>query len=171
MLELTRAGVPNAEDVHLLILPDDPIPAADAIVSVGHVLGYLQDEAAIERALRMICSALRPGGVLALDICDLKWGETRRNVPPGVFINGDWVLVSRFSVPAPNQFVREMTTFIRGAEGSWRRDDERHDNVLIDTSYVPELLREYGVEATCGTSFGGEHLPAGLVTVIGRRSR
>ena len=34
-----------------------------------------------------------------------------------------------------------MTTFVRQEDGSWRRDDERHDNVLIDTSKVPELLR------------------------------
>ena len=82
MLELARRQAPNVEDLRLLVLPDDPIPAADAIVSVGHVLSYL-----------------------------------------------------------PN------------------------DNVLIDTSYVPELLREYGVNATLGSSFGGEDLPTGLVTI------
>ena len=38
MLELARLHAPNVEDLRLLSLPDDPIPAADAIVSVGHVL-------------------------------------------------------------------------------------------------------------------------------------
>ncbi len=47
MLELARRQVPNVEDFRLLVLPDDPIPAADAIVSVGHVLSYLFDESAI----------------------------------------------------------------------------------------------------------------------------
>jgi SAM-dependent methyltransferase len=159
------------EDLRLLVLPDDPIPAADAIVSVGHVLSYLPDEAAIRRALSAICRALHPGGVFALDICDLKWGETRRNAPLSTSVDDDWVLVSRFSVRAPNRFVREMTTFLRGEDGTWRRDDERHDNALIDTAYVPELLREYGVDATLGSSFGDEDLPAGLVTIIGHRSR
>ena len=171
MLELARRQAPTVEDLRLLVLPDDPIPAADAIVSVGHVLSYLPDESAIRRALRAICAALRPGGVLALDICDLQWGDTRRNAPPFASVNDEWVLVTRFSVPAPNRFVREMTTFIRGDDGAWRRDDERHDNVLIDTSYVPELLREYGVDATLGSSFGGEDLPTGLVTIIGQRTR
>jgi SAM-dependent methyltransferase len=60
MLDLARAHVPNAEDIRVLVLPDDPIPAADAIVSVGHVLSYLPDEAAIERGLTAICRALRP---------------------------------------------------------------------------------------------------------------
>lgn len=171
MLELARRQAPNAEDLRLLVLPDDPIPMADAIVSVGHVLSYLPDESAIRRALGAICGALRPGGVLALDICDLHWGETRRNAAPFISVNDEWVLVTRFSVPAPSRFVREMTTFIRGGDGTWRRDDERHDNVLVDTSYFPELLREYGVDATLGASFGGEDLPAGLVTVIGQRTR
>jgi SAM-dependent methyltransferase len=171
MLDLARRHAPNVEDLRLVVLPDDPIPAADAIVSVGHVLSYLPDEAAIRRALRAICSAVRPGGIIALDICDLKWGETRRNAPPSASVNDEWVLVTRFSVPAPSRFVREMTTFLRNEDGSWRRDDERHDNVLIDTSCVPALLREYGVDATVGSSFGYEPLPAGLVTIIGRRSR
>jgi SAM-dependent methyltransferase len=171
MLNLARRQVPNAEDFRRLVLPDDPIPKADAIVSVGHVLSYLPDESAVGRALRAICGALRPDGVLALDICDLHWGETRHHAPPFAAVNDEWVLVTRFSVPAPNRFVREMTTFIQGDDGAWRRDDERHDNVLIDTSCVPELLREYGVDATLGSSFGGEDLPEGLVTVIGRRTR
>lgn len=171
MLELARSHAPNVEDLRLLVLPDDPIPAADAIVSVGHVLSYLPDEAAIRHAFGAICGALRPGGVLALDICDLKWGETRRNAPISAYVNDEWALVSRFSVPVPNRFVREMTTFLRCEDGSWRRDDERHDNVLIDTSKLPELLREHGIDATLGSSFGDEDLPAGLVTIIGHRSR
>jgi SAM-dependent methyltransferase len=36
MLDLTRETVGDAEDIVLLTLPDDPIPAADAIVGVGH---------------------------------------------------------------------------------------------------------------------------------------
>ena len=170
MLELARRQVPNVEDLRLLALPDDPIPAADAIVSVGHVLNYLHDEAAIRRSLRAICDALRPGGVLALDLCGLRWGEIRRHAPPSVLVEDDWAIMTRFSVPTPNQFVREITTFIRVEGGVWRRDDERHENVLIDTLSVPELLREWGVDATVGSSFGGEELPAGLVTVVGRRS-
>jgi len=47
MLELARREAANVEDFRLLVLPDDPIPAADAIVSVGHVLSYLPDESAI----------------------------------------------------------------------------------------------------------------------------
>ena len=48
-------------------------------------------------------------------------------------------------------------------------DTEHHENVLIDTSRIPALLREHGVEARVGTSFGAERLPAGLRVVIGHR--
>lgn len=170
MLELARSHAPEAGDFRVVVLPDDPIPEADAIVSVGHVLSYLPDEAAVRRALGAICGALRAGGVLVLDICDTMWGDARRNAPPSAHVNDEWVLVTRFSVPAPNRFVREMTTFLRREDGLWRRDDERHENVLIDTASIPALLREYGVEAALGSSFGGERLPDGIVTIIGYRA-
>ena len=37
-------------------------------------------------------------------------------------------------MPAPDVFVRDITTFLRNDDGSWRRDDERHENVLLDTT-------------------------------------
>jgi hypothetical protein len=80
------------------------------------------------------------------------------------------VLMTEFSVPDPSHYVRIMTTFVRREDGTWRRDDERHDNVLLDTSNVPELLARYGVEATVSESFGDEQLPAGLVAVVGRKA-
>ena len=64
-----------------------------------------------------------------------------------------------------------MATFIREDDGSWRRGDERHDNVLLETERVPALLAEVGVEATVRSSFGGEELPAGLRAVVGQRRR
>jgi hypothetical protein len=62
-----------------------------------------------------------------------------------------------------------MAIFSRNEDGSWRRDDERHENVLIDTSAIPGRLAEDGVNVSVGRSFGGEELPTGLRTVIGTR--
>ena len=172
MLDLARRHAPGTEDIQQVKLPDDPLPPADAIVSVGHVLNYLPDKSAVDLALASAAQALRPGGILAIDLidlCDLQWGEARKNAPPSVWRDKEWVLVTEFSLPAPNKFVREMTTFVRNRDGLWRRDDERHDNVLIDTSRVPVLLAEHGIEASIASSFGTEQLPAGLVAVIGRR--
>lgn len=169
MLDLALHHAAGAEEIRRLTLPDDPIPLADAIVSVGHVLSYLEDETLLDRALVAIAESLRPEGIMAIDLCDLRWGEARQTAPPMVWRNDDWVLMTEFSVPSPDRFVRMMTTFVRQPDGYWRRDDERHDNVLIDTSKVPALLAKHGVDAYVSNSFGVEELPVGLVTIIGRR--
>jgi hypothetical protein len=58
---------------------------------------------------------------------------------------------------------------VRNPDGTWRRDDERHDNVLIDTSRLPKMLAEYQVDAVVSNSFGDEILPVGLYAVIGHK--
>jgi SAM-dependent methyltransferase len=169
MVEIAREYAAGAEDVRVLVLPDDPMPAADAVVSVGHVVSYLDDRAAVERALGAIAGALRPGGVMAIDICDLEWGTARLGAPNYSRVEDDWAIVTVFSQPAPDVFVREITTFLRNDDGSWRRDDERHENVLLDTALIPGLLAGSGVDVTVQPSFGAETLPAGLRVVVGRR--
>lgn len=81
----------------------------------------------------------------------------------------DWAVVTRFDLPLPNRFVREITTFLRQEDGRWRRDDERHENVLLDTARVPALLAPLGLEVAVRESFGDEELPEGLVAIVGRR--
>jgi len=169
MLDLARAAAPDAEDVRQVTLPDDRIPDADAIVSVGHALNYLPDEAAIDRAFVAVAHALRPGGVLAIDVCDLEWGAARRGVATHGRVGQDWAIITETSTPAANRFVREMTIFVKNDDGSWRRDDERHDNVLIDTTLVPGLLAQHGVTAQVRPSFGTEQLPTGLRALVGHR--
>jgi SAM-dependent methyltransferase len=169
MLELARETAPGVEALELLTLPDDPIPPADAIVGIGHPISYLPDEESLDRALVALANALNPGGVLAFDICDIEWGTARKDVLNQGRVGDDWAIVALFSVPTPNRFVRDMTTFLRNDDGTWRRDFEHHDNVLIDVSLVPPLLAEHGVEAVVGDSFGDEELPIGLKTVIGHK--
>lgn len=169
MVDLARSVVPGAEQVFVLRLPDDPIPSCDAVVSVGHVLCYLADEDAVDAALVAAANALRPGGVLAVDLCDLRWGEVRREQPPFARVADDWAIVTTYDVPCPNRFVRHITAFVRADDGSWGRDDERHDNVLLDTSRVPALLEAHGVDAEVRASFGSESLPDGLVAVVGTK--
>jgi SAM-dependent methyltransferase len=167
MVDLARDFVPTVP-VEVLRLPDDPLPTADAIVSVGHALSYLDSEEDIDRSLAAMAGALEVSGILAFDICDLEWGAARREQPPGVWFGDDWVLATRRSVIDDRIFRREMTMFVRDGE-LWRRDDETHDNVLIDTSRLPELLARFGVDAEVRHAFGDEALLSGLVAVVGRR--
>lgn len=169
MLELARQTASGAAEIRLLALPDDPLPECDAIVSTGHVLSYLTDEAAVDRALLATGQALRPGGVLAIDLCDLRWGEARGDTPNYSRVEDDWAIVTRFSLPRSDLFVREISAFLRNDDGTWRRDDERHENVLVDTNRIPALLVGVGVDADVRASFGREELPDGLVVVFGRR--
>ena len=170
MLDIARDLVgDSAQEVRRLTLPDDPLPQADAIVAIGHPLNYLPDAGTIDRALIAIAGALRPGGLLALDICDLEWGVARRNAPHFAGIGDDWAIITKFSMPAPDLFVRDITTFVPNPDGSWRRGSEHHENVLVDTARIPALLRPHGVEAQVGSSFGTETNPDGLRVITGHK--
>jgi SAM-dependent methyltransferase len=173
MLALARASLGPGADLRRLTLPEDPLPAADAVVSVGHVISYVPDAAAVDRALVAMADGpadgLRPGGVLAIDVLDLAFGQ----IDPGRESSGrvapDWAVITQYSRPAPDRFIREATTFVADGSGGWRRDHERHENVLVDTSRIPALLREHGVDAGVGSAFGEAELPLGMVAVTGRK--
>ena len=168
MLELARANVPQAE-VRQIVLPDDSLPECDAVVSVGHVLSYLPDEASIERALVAAARALRAGGVLAIDLLDLHYGDDLDGTETRSRIGEDWAVAVKLSRPEERLYVREITTFLRNEDGSWRRDDERHENTLVETTRIPALLAEHGLAARVAESFGTEELPHGLVAIVGNR--
>jgi SAM-dependent methyltransferase len=171
MVELAREVAPGAEGYVVLALPDDPLPAADAIVGVGHPINYLPSLEAIHAAVVGMAGALRPGGLLAFDICDLAYGaRTVDGMASRGWVGDDWALITEFSAPSPDRFVREMTIFSRNDDGTWRRDHERHDNVLLDVTTVPPLLAEHGVVAEVRDAFGSERLPPGLKVIVGRKA-
>jgi SAM-dependent methyltransferase len=70
MLEVAR----DAEEIRELVLPDDPIPRADAIVSVGHAFSYLPDAPAVERALVAITGRFAPAAC-SRSICATSMGR------------------------------------------------------------------------------------------------
>jgi SAM-dependent methyltransferase len=170
MLEVARDYLgDDAPELRRLALPDDELPEVDAIVGIGHPISYLADAAAIDRALSAIAGALRPGGLLAFDVCDLSWGTARRDAVGQGRVGPDWAIITEFSTPSPDRFVRDMTTFLPNADGSWRREAEHHENTLIDTSRLPNRLAALGVIAQIRNSFGEETLPEGLHVVVGMR--
>ena len=168
MLEIA-AGYAVGAEFRRLVMPDDEYPAADAVVSVGHPLNYLPDAGSINRALIAAAEALRSGGVLAVDLCDLEWGRNRKDDAPQARVGDSWALFTEFATPTPDRFDRSMTTFVRTADGTYRRDHETHTNILIDTSLVPRLMATHGVTAQVRASFGSEILPVGLKAVVGER--
>jgi hypothetical protein len=104
-----------------------------------------------------------------VDLCDLRYGEARRDAPDHCRVEETWSIVTRFAVPRPTLFVREITTFVRQDDGTWHRDDERHENVLLDTARIVELLAAHGLDVRVAESFGDEQNPEGLVALVGGR--
>lgn len=170
MLELARAHAPDALEHRLLALPGDPVPPCDAVVSTGHALSYLPDATELADALRACARALRPGGVLALDLEDLSTRDTQMVRPPSGWVGEDWALVLARVSDGPEHFARVMSAFVRQPDGSYRRDDERHDNVLVDVEGVVQpLLEAEGLDVSVGLSFGDEVNMEGLRVVVARR--
>jgi SAM-dependent methyltransferase len=169
MLGVARSALGREVDLRRITLPDDPLPAADAIVSVGHVISYLPDAAAVDRALVAMAGALRPGGVLAIDICDLAFGQIQPGTDSSGRVGPDWAVITQYTRPAPDRFARDITTFVPDGYGAWRRGSEHHENVLVDTSRIPALLGGHGVAATVGYAFGAAELPPGLRAVTGTK--
>ena len=172
MIELARVHAPGA-DFRVTGLPtrrrpgaDGGLAGADAIVSTGHVLNYLGSRDDVALALTELAAALRPGGLLAIDLMTERFAEARDIRHPHARVEDDWTIITRFSRPGPHRFDREITVF-RRVDGVWRRSDEHHANVTFEASEALEVLRMNGVDARCEPAFGDEALPEGLVVIAG----
>lgn len=168
MVELARAHAAAAEFSVLALPARRALPVADAVVSTGHVLNYLDSREDIALALAEAAAAVRPGGVFAIDLITERFCEARDLRHPHARVDPDWVLVTRFSRPAPHRFDRDITVFRRLADG-WRRSDEHHRNVTFDIDAALGILAQSGIEARCLPAFGDETLPEGLVVLAGTR--
>ncbi len=170
MLDIARTYAPEALDHRLVALPHDPLPEADAVVSTGHALSYLPSRELLEQALVACARALRPGGVLALDLEDLTTRDAQMPKRPSGWVGNDLALVIERVSDGPNHFARDHTIFVREADGRYRRERERHDNVLIDVrTVVPPLLEAEGLDVDVRESFGTETNMEGLLVVVARR--
>src|ERR687893_358431 len=170
MLDIARSYAPGAVDHRRVALPHDPLPEADAVVSTGHALSYLPTRELLEQALVACARALRPGGVLALDLEDLTTREAQMARPPTGWVGHDRAVVMERVSDAPNHFPRVHTIFERGDDGRYRREVERHDNVLIDVrAVVPPLLAAKGLDVEVRPSFGTETNMEGLLVVLAHR--
>ncbi len=150
MLDLAREVAGDALEIRRLTLPDDPIPAADAIVGVGHALNYLPDADAIDRALVAIAGALNPGGVLAIDLCDLEWGAVRKDQGSHGWVDDDWALVTEFSLPSPGP-LRPADGHVhprrRRLMAPRRRTPRQHPDRHLSGSCAPGRTRRRGDRA------------------------
>ena len=111
-----------------------------------------------------LARALRPGGSLATDLVRPRVGRRPRRRARARRGSATTGRSSRaFSVPAPDQLRARHDDVRAQPDGSWRRDDEHHDNVMVDTARVPALLAAEGVDGR-GASLvrRREELPVGV---------
>ena len=174
MIELAR-GYACGADFEVVRLPTGlatgvggALPEADAVVSTGHVLNYLDTRADVAQALGELARAVRPAGVLAIDLMTAQFVENRAVDAIHAKVEDDWVIVTRFSQPEPCRFDRMITVFRREGD-SWRRSDEYHRNLTFDVDDALSVLRDNGIDAQCRTAFGDEKLPKGLIVLAGIR--
>jgi hypothetical protein len=118
MLKLAREYAAGAEEIRELVLPDDQIPQADAIVSIGHVLSYLPDAPALDRALVAIARALRPGVCSPSISATFTYAEAVPGFPINARAAEAWAIITERSTPSPDRFVRQMVVFTRNEDGS-----------------------------------------------------
>jgi len=171
MIDLARAYAPDAVEHRVLVLPDDPLPEADAIVSTGHALSYLATKEQVEASLVACARALRPGGILALDLEDVSLVDVPLRPHPIGWLADDWALVVEHVSDGPSHLAREHTIFVREADGRYRREFERHDNVLVDVSAVAgRVLGSEGLVVEVSDSFGDEANMTGLKVVTAVRA-
>jgi SAM-dependent methyltransferase len=173
MIDLARSYAPGAE-FRVVRLPtgssgrDANLPEADGVVSTGHVLNYLDTRTDIARALGELARALRPGGVIAIDLMTERFPERRDAQEVHAKVTDDWAIVTRFSRPGPFRFDRAITVFRRDG-GHWRRSDEHHRNVTFDSQDALQILRDNKIDARQRAAFGDETLPEGLIVLTGTR--
>ena len=168
MLDLLAEAVPEAT-VGRLVLGDDGIVAADAIVSVGHTLSYLASEELILDVLAQCAAALEPGGLLLVDLLDRSYAETRSDLAPLHWEGDGGEMDVAFSLPAPDRFVRDISLTWTGPDGTVHDEHEVHPNVLVHAGLALEVLVDAGLVAEVRSSFGDEVLPPGFVVLHARR--
>jgi len=173
MIDLARSCAPGA-DFKVVKLPmgslsrDAALPRIDAVVSTGHVLNYLDTREDIARTLDELARALRPGGVVAIDLMTEQYRQKRDVQAVHTKVTDDWAIVTRFSCPGPYRFDRAITVFRRAGD-HWRRSDEHHRNVTFEVEDALRILRDNGIEARQCPAFGEETLPEGLIVLAGIR--
>lgn len=143
------------------------LPRARAVVSCGHVLNYLESREDIRRGLIEMAQAVKQGGVLAFDLMTERYCTSRDLSQVHAQVQDDWTLIARFSRPEPHRFER-MITIYRNVEGRWRRTDEHHRNISFEADEALDILHQCGIRAQVQDGFGDEHLPEGLVVIVGQ---
>ena len=157
MLALARQTAPAATFRHGSFVDAD-LPDCVAVTALGEVLNYdfaPDAEDHIAAFFARARAALRPGGILVLDVAGpgrLAGGPER-----SWFDGRDWaILVETSEERRARELTRRMTVFRRAGGGEWRRTEAEHHQRLYPASRIVELLRDAGFRAPDPAAYEGE---------------
>jgi SAM-dependent methyltransferase len=146
-LEIARRRAPRASFEHGSLF-DAELPPCVAVAIAGEGLCYAADERAGRDAMRAVFerahAALAPGGLLLFDVVEpgREQPEPRRS-----WWEGDGWLVCVEAWEADRLLQRRIVTFVRAADGSWRRSDEHHTQHEFERGEVLADLAAAGFDA------------------------
>ncbi|HUI43241.1 MAG TPA: class I SAM-dependent methyltransferase [Terriglobia bacterium] len=150
-----------------------PLPACDAVTSIGECLNYSFDgnagKAGLRRLFARVNRALRSGGLFIFDVAEPQRvperGSERR------WLQGaDWaILVETRGDRTRNVLTRRITSF-RKLGKRYRRSEETHRLRLFESAEIGELLRQTGFhQVERFAAFGRFRLPVGITAFLGRK--
>jgi SAM-dependent methyltransferase len=156
MLALARRRAPRATFRRASFLDAELPDGCVAVMAVGEVLNYHvapEPERDLEAFFARTHAALRPGGLLVLDVAGP--GRVPEGGPSRHWSEGDdWaVLVEVSERPGGRELTRRMVTF-RRTSGRWRRTETEHHQRLYAASTVATLLRQAGFRARILRGYG-----------------
>lgn len=171
MIKMARRRVPQARfEVGSLL--DAPLPACDAVTSLGECVNFWFDPQnspeALARLFARVHAALRPGGMFAFDVAEP--GRAGRAWPRVANRAGDdWaVLVLANEDPEERLLTRRITSFRRVGK-LYRRSEEVHRLRLYKATDLAEGLRRAGFRARVLSGYGAYRLPGPRAALVARK--
>jgi SAM-dependent methyltransferase len=173
MLALARRQAPTATFVQGS-LHDVAIPPCVAVCAVGECCNYAvgggpAGPEVLGALARRAWDALRPGGVVVLDVAGPgRAGPGRRR--EGVVDRGGWWVWAGTEEDAAGAVLdRRITVFRRVDDGHWRRSDEHHRLRLVPPAAVAGALRAAGFRVRSMRRYGDLELEPGWTAFVARK--
>jgi len=169
MIRMAKRNAPAAQTM-CGSFADVAIPECAAVTSLGEPLNYLNSGPAMRRTMRNVYSALQPGGVFVFDVRH----PASRDIAPRdhLKIAEDWYCCARIEEDfRKNQLTRNITTFRRMKNGSYRRDEEVHRLKIFSRAEVASWLRKIGFRVRTCRGYGEYQLGARQSVFICRKPR
>ena len=170
LIERAHARVPEAR-FEVCSFLDADLPPCVAVVAIGEVLTYTFDPrngpAALASLFGRAHAALRPRGLLVFDVL----GPSRRPLPSRTWREGDgWTVLAELTALAGTARLRRRIVHFRETGGAWRRGEEVHDVLLLESARLLADLRAAGFRAQARRSYDGgpRHQPGHAVYVARR---